>query len=229
MKNPYLIVVDEKFPRQEFLAALSRDLRFGAWFYSMANSFFIYSSVNASCINELIKSKYGDKYRFFITELDDKNRQGWMPVSHWNIIYTRGAEKVFTFNFSGYYLDASDVPTGPGLFNVYRCIHCEEKKTVKITELLLVGGAQDVRVHLSNQINVSECQGCCDGGECLCYGFSPVELTDLQWGIDSHIHQNKARCNHESIDDFAHGDTLVITTGDNNGLKSGEMIERTVA
>lgn len=55
------------------------------WFCSMPNSIFLVTSSSANAVYQLVREKFSEG-RLFITEVSPRNRQGWLPRSHWEKI-----------------------------------------------------------------------------------------------------------------------------------------------
>lgn len=81
----YIIVLGVGFIREELTKFLDTIVEVQDWFYSMPSSIFVVSSLGAEDLYQRIQAKFGQK-RFFITELSQSNRQGWMPTEHWTKI-----------------------------------------------------------------------------------------------------------------------------------------------
>lgn len=224
MKIPYVIVLDDGFPRGDLIEKMKNDSRFGAWFYSMPNSFIVYAGVNANAIDEFIKENVGDKYRYFITEISAKNRQGWMPKTHWEILYHCGAQKFFALDFQGYYTDSAKLPIVSGVFCVYQCVYNQAEKSVLINELLYIGSSVNVREGCES-VQMMMRSNCSDN-QTLCYSFAPVSDSDLDWCVSALRKASQCKLREGTDSPYTYGDAYVETRGKNSMLPSGVLVEK---
>lgn len=228
MKKPYVIVLGDGFPRKQLLDEMDRDSRFGVWFYSMPNSFIVYSSIDANAIDKVIKEKIGDKFRYFISEVSKDNRQGWMPSQHWDLINHQGADKVFDLNFQGYYTDATKIPAYSAVFCVYNCTHNPKENLVSIGDLLYIGYSSRVNAAIMDSELQNELKADCVNQQILCYSVAPVDALDADWCLKALCHVSD--CKHKSKTDsaYVYDDAFVITRGQNARLTTGALAEKEI-
>lgn len=51
----------------------------------------------------------------------------------------------YSLDFDGYYLDATGIPSCPGIYCIYSCIYDDKTKTVDNLSLLYIGQAMDLK------------------------------------------------------------------------------------
>lgn len=71
--------------REEMKTLLNSIPEITDWRYDLPNSFFIQSELNAKKLGGLIKRQKPDS-RYFLTEINPSNRQGWLPTSTWDFL-----------------------------------------------------------------------------------------------------------------------------------------------
>lgn len=225
MKKPYIVVLGDGFPRKELLDEISKDSRFGSWFYSMPNSFIVYSTVDSNAIDKFVKGFVGDKYRYFIAEVGG-DRQGWMPREHWDVIRQQGAEKLFSLDFTGYYMDPAKLPDSSGVCCAYNCNYSESENSVKISSLLYIGSATNVRAMILDNALQEKLRADCEVGQRVCYSVAPVTSSDLDWCVAALKEIADYRHKGEELLRYDFSDSFVVTSGQNFGLRSGVLAER---
>lgn len=225
MRRPYLITYGEDFPRNELLYYIDQDSRFGSWFYSMPGSFFLYSSVDANAIDSFIKSKIGQKYRYFISEVSLVNHQGWMPQAHWDTLKNNGFDRVYNLMFNGYCRDISHIPHVSGVYCVSKGTYSVQSNTVTITELLYIGGATDINQRLNNPEDIRIWQERTVSPELLWYSFAPLDA-DVDRCVAALVFLNQPTCNTAGRDRFTYQDTVVNIQGRATVFLSGGSVEK---
>ena len=226
MKRPYLVVTGDKFPRKDVLDRMGQNLSFGIWFYSMPNSFIIYSSLDADAISKFIRDITADKIRIFVTEITVSNNQGWMPGPHWDIINNGGTDKKYDLSFQGFFRDASELPKKPGVYCVHSGVYNEIAKTVTLRKLLYIGQSDCVGIHLANSSNLQVWSGKLSCGEELWFSFAQIDADELDRCASALVYDNQPECNSIGKDGFRYMDTIVSVGGAIGLLKPGRMIER---
>lgn len=229
MKRLYLIIFDAGLPRKELTDVFVSDAHFGAWFFSIDNSVFVYSSIDHEAIHKLIQEKWGGKSRHFITEVRIETCQGWMPGKHWDVIHQKGAEKKFEVQFQGYYLESKDLPAVSGVYCVYRCVYSKDKDSVMLKKVIYVGQAKNIHDRHLEHEKRQEWEGECRPGEQLCFSYAPVLDPDLLWCEAALIYSIKPDCNDKGKESFDYDDTYLVTSGENRFLPTDIVIERSVS
>ena len=87
MKKLYFITLPPEFDRKAIVAYLEKIPQCIFWFYSLPNSFFMYSTFSANDLYERIVAGFGKKDGLFVMEMVAQNCQGLLPQSHWDIIH----------------------------------------------------------------------------------------------------------------------------------------------
>ena len=90
MRKAYLLVYSSTLgTRDEVKSYLTSIPQIKTWRYEMPYSFFLISEEDANTLVKLIKTASaakGEDTRFFITEIPETNRQGWITPSSWYFI-----------------------------------------------------------------------------------------------------------------------------------------------
>lgn len=212
MKKLYLVLISATISREQLIHNLEKDSRFGLWFYSIANSFFIYSSLDADGVCDEIKKTVSQDERMFVVEVGS-NCQGWIPGSHWDLIHWRGADKKYDLDFRGYYRKAEFLDSISGIYCVFRGAYVSSNDTVIVKELLYVGQSENVKYRHVNHENKEEWQSHLLPGEELLYSMAPLAKEELVRCEAALIYKNKPVCNHTGKDTFAFSPTLVEVKG----------------
>ncbi|MCR5752138.1 MAG: hypothetical protein K6G91_09250 [Kiritimatiellae bacterium] len=213
MKKLYLVVLSAAISRDEVIRSLEGDDVFGVWFYSMANSLFIYSSLTADLVYEAIKKVVPNDERFFVTEVNLGNCQGWMPKKHWDMINWNGADKKYTLDFQGYYRRPEYLLPVAGVYCVYRGIYIEHNNTVSLKQLLYIGQSKNVKEMNSIHENLDEWKAKLGVGEELQYSMATLPEQDLERCGAALIYKNKPSCNQSGVDTFSYRPTLLDIKG----------------
>ena len=227
MKSLFLVTHGVKLDRMELINALEKEKGFGTWFYSMPNSFFIYSALSATDIAKLIEQKFGNGERYFIARLSASDYYGWMPKDHWTIVQNEGAERAYELKYDGYYRNPQNMPHASGLYSVYRGMYDNITKRVTLAELLYIGKAEDINKRHENHENKAEWERCLMSGESLWYSYAKLPISELSRVESAMIYANKPRCNQNGKAGFTWLDTLVVTSGANARLRERAMVEQT--
>lgn len=227
MKSLFLITHGPKFDRMELIKTLEKEKACGTWFYSMPNSFFIYSALKAEDIAKLIEHKFGDGERYFIACLSASDYYGWMPKDHWSIVRNEGAEKAYELKYEGYYRNPQDMPHVSGLYSVYRGRYDSVTRRVTLRELLYIGKAEDINKRHENHENKTEWERCLLKDECLWYAYAQLPITELNRAESAMIYSAKPICNQSGKESFIWLDTLIITSGANSKLGERILVEQT--
>lgn len=227
MKSLFLIVLGAKLDREQVIEYLSQMKGFGVWFYSMPNSFFIYSSLSAARIVEIMKDRYGTENRYFAVKVTNSQYYGWMPKDHWAIVHNQGAEMRYDLVFKGYYLDPSLLMASSGVYCVYRCTYRPDTNAVVLNELLYIGQAENVCERHRHHENLLEWERCLLAGEKLCYTCAEVPIPDLRRCEAALIYHNQPRCNHYGKESFNYLDTYLSVSGSVALLKSDVVVQQT--
>lgn len=86
MRKAYLFVYSNDLgTRQEVKRCIDSLEEIIYWRYDMPNSFYLISESTAQKISDGVRAKLGKK-RFFITEITDDNKQGFLPRRTWDLI-----------------------------------------------------------------------------------------------------------------------------------------------
>lgn len=230
MRRPYVVVLGENFPRAELLDFIDKDARFGCWFFSMPNSFFVYSSIDANTIDAFIQEKIGSKYRYFVSEVNLSNYQGWMPKSHWAIFNNKGVDRVYDLTFNGYYKSESSLPHDSGIYCVHGGVYNATNNSVQINQLLYIGCAKDINQRHTNHENKPEWQACCSlMNESLWFSYAIVAEEELERCEAALIFLNQPRCNKIGKEEFRQLDTIVNIKGSATLLLKGGLVEKTAS
>lgn len=229
MKNLFMIVFSGNIQRQEVTNFFDGDENFGAWFYSMPNSIFVYTKLAAKEISGLLEQKLGRAERHMIVKLTNTEYYGRIPNDHWSIIHNKGAIKRYDLNFAGYYLDAKSMIETSGVYCVYRCCYVESSDTVTLKELLYIGQAKNIRARHAQHEKLNEWKSRLQQGEQLCYTCAAVAEEDLKRSEAALINLNKPICNQTSKDVFDYGDTYISVAGCVKFLRTDVVVERHVS
>lgn len=81
----YLLILGATLNLEDVKRFIDGQNRITDWFCSMPNSIFLVSTLQATEIYDLVRSRFSEG-RMFITEVSPDNRQGWLPRDHWNRI-----------------------------------------------------------------------------------------------------------------------------------------------
>lgn len=87
MKRLYYVAIPAEFNRTDIVNYLEKIPQCIFWFYSLPNSFFMYSTFSAFDLYEKIVTKFGKKDGLFVMEIVAQNCQGLLPQEHWDIIH----------------------------------------------------------------------------------------------------------------------------------------------
>ena len=213
MKSLYIITLDAQLDRKAVIDYLSAQSGFGMWFYSMPSSFFIYSSLAAGQIAEIIQTHFGKDKRFFVAHVQDANYYGVMPRDHWDIVNNTGAERMYMIQFNGYYIDPTIFPHDSGLYCVYRCNHDKESKSVVLNQLLYIGQARDLNVRHQNHDRKIDWERKLKYGEVLCYSYAILPVNDLDRCEAALIYTKQPEFNKEYKKWYPYLDTRIVISG----------------
>lgn len=213
MKKLYLVTLSAAISRDEVIRSFEASDGFGVWFYSMANSFFVYSSLTAGSVYEAIKKVVPNNERFFVTEVNLGNCQGWMPGKHWDMINWNGADKKYVLEFQGYYRRSEYLLPTAGVYCVYRGIYNVHNDAVSLRQLLYIGQSKNVKERHSNHENLGEWKSKLGVGEELQYTMAALPEQDLERCEAALIYKNKPLCNHSGVDSFSYLPTLLDIKG----------------
>ena len=221
MKKLYLIVFSVSISREDILDVLEKSNGMGIWFYSMANSVFVFSSLSAQEVFNEIKKAIPENERIFVSEVKQDNCQGRLPSSHWNIINWGGADKKYELLFHGYYRKPEFLSPGPGIYCVYRGVYNQVKDNVSLKELLYIGQSKDVKERHKNHENLSEWKQKLKSGEELQYTMAPLSVSELERCEAALIYKNRPSCNHSGCESFPYNPTRVDIRGPAAFLEGG--------
>lgn len=224
MKKLYLVLLSASISRSEVLNQLESKTGFGVWFYSMANSFFVFSNLSAESIYEEIRNLIPNGQRFFVTEVSPNNRQGWMPNRHWDMINWGGADKKYSLDFQGYYRKSEHLLPVAGVYCVYKGTYNAHTDTVSLKQLLYIGQSKNVKERHLNHENLGEWKSKLGVGEELQYTLATLPEQELERCEAALIYRNKPLCNHLGIDSFAYPPTLLDIKG-RAALLQGGLVE----
>jgi hypothetical protein len=83
----YIIVLGAQAPPRERIQALLNEMpEVTYWYACISKSIFCTSSLTAFEIADAVFKKFGNKFRFYITEVLADNSQGWLPKKAWHLI-----------------------------------------------------------------------------------------------------------------------------------------------
>lgn len=221
MKKLYLVVFSAAISRDAVIHAIESTSGMGVWFYSMANSIFVYSKLSAQLVYDEIRKGIPGNERIFVTEVNQDNSQGWLPRKHWDMINWGGADKKYELDFQGYYRKPEFLLAKPGIYCVYRGVYNQNNDTVSLKELLYIGRAQNVKERHENHINIAEWRQKLQPGEELQYTMAILAVTELERCEAALIYKNKPRCNHTGVESYAYLPTLVDIKGRAAFLEGG--------
>ena len=89
MSKLYLFIYSDSLGNREEVKVILNDIsEVLSWRYDMPYSFYILSDASANQLVDLIHSKVaeGKSVRFFITEILNSNRQGYLPKATWDFL-----------------------------------------------------------------------------------------------------------------------------------------------
>lgn len=221
MKKLYLVVLSTAIARDQILRQLEQKEGFGVWFYSIANSFFVFSSLSADSVYQAIRGCIPKDERIFVTEVSRDNRQGFLPKTHWDRIHWEGADLKFSLSFQGYYRKAEYLLPKAGVYCVYRGIYNPSDNTVSLIQLLYIGQSINVRDRHLNHENLEEWKRLLRAGEELEYSMAILPENELERCEAALIYKNKPPCNHTGIDSFGFLPTMLDIKGCAALLKGG--------
>ena len=219
-----LVVLSAAISRDEVIRNLEVMDGFGVWFYSMANSLFIYSSLTADLVYEAIKKVVPNDERFFVTEINLGNCQGWLPKQHWARIHWGGADKRYALDFKGYYRKAEYLLPQSGIYCVYRGVYHPDEDTVTLKQLLYIGRAKNVKERHVDHENLPEWQRRLMPDEELQYTMAFLPEQELERCEAALIYRNKPICNTVGKVEFNYLPTLVDVRGC-TALLQGGLVE----
>lgn len=217
----YLIALSADFDQAKVAEFFDSRKEFGNWFYSMPGSVFVYSSIGADSIKQLIKEAFPGERRLFVAEVAQDNFSGYIPKDQCAIIARKGAYVRYDLDFSGYYLQAKDMPPGSGIYCVYRCVISNDKKRVTLLELLYVGASTDMHTVTLDQEYVEGWNRVRKEGEELCYSASLFPRNELAACAGALVYLAKPLLNNDAAKSrYAFKDAYVNVKGDAKFLPS---------
>lgn len=225
MKKLYLVVFSAAVPRDAVIRTIESTSGMGVWFYSMANSLFVYSTLSAQLVYDQLKKAIPVDERFFVTEVNKDNSQGWLPSKHWDIITWGGADIKLELDFHGYYRKSEFLWAKPGIYCVYRGVYNQNNDTVSLRELLYIGQSQNVKERHGNHENINEWRQKLRPGEELQYSMAILSVDALERCEAALIYKNKPPCNHTGVESFSYPPTLLEIKGRTAFLEGG-LIEQ---
>ena len=217
MKKLYLLVFGQNIEREELTSFLSSVHDCGPWFYSIPNSVFVYSLLNAEELYACVAKHFHEHGNMFVTEVPYHNSQGWIPDRHWEIIKRNVVVHDYDLEFRGYWLENNEksLPEESGIYCVYASTYNREIKTVSLNKLLYIGQSVNVcerhREHEGKIFWKSKLKE----GEGLCYSFAPLPKRSLAICEMALIYKHKPICNTMGKESFPYEATHIVTRGRN--------------
>ena len=213
MKKLYIIAFSADFVCQKLVDFFDSRSEFGNWFYSMPGSVFVYSKESAITIKKLISEFFPGDKRIFVAEVETGNFSGHIPQDQCDIIKRKGAYVRYDLNFTGYFVDVEALPTGPGVYCVYRSLYNTEDKTVSLKELLYVGQKENVHDLFMERDKMEEWGRRIRPTERLCYSVASLDIRSLKPCEAALIYLAKPLLNDVGKDSYGYKDAYLSVSG----------------
>lgn len=215
MKKLYLVALGETINRDVAIERLGRNPGYGPWFYSIPNTFCIYSSGKAMDLFNLLHDPTDEKENLFVTEVP-VNSAGWIPKAHCDLMKKNAIVHSYNLNFRGYWVDGRqfEMPDVSGVYCVYACSVLPNLK-LNISNLLYIGKAERLRSRHLNHERHEDWKKYLQQGETLCFSCAELPRQSLSVCESALIFKHKPNGNDELKDGFYRSATHVVTSGAN--------------
>lgn len=228
MKKLYLVALGQTINRDVAIARLSRESGYGPWFYSIPNTFCIYSSGKAMDLFNLLHDPTDVKENLFVTEVP-ANSTGWLPKAHCELMKMNAIVHSYNLSFRGYWVDGqlSGMPEASGIYCVYACSVLPDLK-LSITDLLYIGKEDNLRARHMNHERHEEWKRYLRQGETLCFSCAELPSQSLAVCEAALIFKHKPIGNAELKESFCRSATQVKTSGANLYLSPDFTVYKTL-
>lgn len=228
MRKLYLVALGPSLNREVSINRLMSLGQCGPWFYSIPNTFCIYSQLKARAIFEALHNPLDPKENLIVTEMPTANSMGWLPKRHCDCIRDNFVVHDYTLQFVGYWIDEkrSLLPETSGIYCVYSCIP-QQNNSLNVTRLLYIGKANNIRERHQNHKKHDFWLACAGIGQTLCYSYAPMARNSLSVCEAALIYRHQPPCNEACTESFLHSTTRVHTSGANLYLAEDFILNRT--
>ena len=228
MKKLYLVALGTSLNREASISRLVSLGHCGPWFYSIPNTFCIYSQFNARTIFDALHNPADPTENIIVTEMPTANSLGWLPQQHCDVIRDNSIVHDYNLHFTGYWLDErrSFLPDVSGVYCVYSCVPLQDN-TLNVTRLLYIGKAANIRERCQNHEKRGLLQASIGMGLKLCYSYAPMSQTSLSVCEEALIYRHQPPCNEAFKESFLHNITHVRTSGANLYLSPEFVLNKT--
>ena len=200
----------------------------GPWFYSIPNTFCIYSNLKANDLFKTLHNPHDANENLMVTEVPSHNSLGWLPRQHCNFINDNSVVHDYKLQFNGYWIDDKRhfLPHSSGIYCVYTCAP-SQNNTLKLIDLLYIGKAVDIHDrHISHEKH-DDWQKRVGFGQTLCYSYAILSKNSLSICESAMIYRHQPICNELNKGSFPHSRTHIQTFGENVFLSPDFTIDHT--
>ena len=228
MKKLYLVALGPSLNREASINRLVSLGHCGPWFYSIPNTFCIYSQFNARKIFDALHNPLDPVENLIVTEMPTVNSLGWVPQQHVNLIRENSIVHNYDLQFLGYWPDEKRnfLPNASGVYCVYSCIPMQNN-TLNITRLLYIGKAANIQERHQDNEKHGFWQTFVGAGQKLCYSCALLAQESLPVCEAALIYRHQPPCNEACKESFLHSTTRVRTSGANLYLDNEFVLSKT--
>lgn len=228
MKKLYLVALGPSLNREVSINRLVSLGHCGPWFYSIPNTFCIYSQFTARMIFDALHNPADPAENLIVTEMPTDNSLGWLPQQHCNVIRENSIVHDYNLQFSGYWIDEKRafLPPAAGVYCVYSCVPMKNN-TLNITRLLYIGKAVNICERHQNHEKHDSWQAYAGAAQKLCYSYALLQQSSLSVCEAALIYRHQPPCNEANKDSFLHSTTRIRTFGANLFLDNEFLLNTT--
>ena len=230
MKKLYLVALGPSLNRDASISILMAKGHCGPWFYSIPNTFCIYSQYTANAIFEALHNPQDVTENLLITEIPTDNYMAWLPRQHCDYIRNNFVVHDYTLQFVGYWIDERReyMPVYSGVYCVYACSKRSDG-SLDLLRLLYIGNAKNLNSELSHHAKRPLWFASAGAGNDICYSCAALDWRSLSVCESALIFQHKPVCNEANKESFLHQATRVRTSGANFLLMADFITQKTQA
>ena len=230
MKKLYLVACVLTVDREGAVAKLEKMPGCGPWFYSMPNSFCIFSERRAGELFNLLHNPSDANENLLVTEMPTGNYSGWLPQAHCDLVQRNSIVHRYELDFVGFWTEGRQgaMPAGSGVYCVYACVP-QPDTTLSLLRLLYIGRSENIQRRLCAHEKTGLWKSLLRDGEKLCYSYASVPSRSLEVCEAALIFWHRPPCNDQSTSGFYHSTTTVRTKGSNLFLSPEFTVFRSIA